>query len=444
MRWLGCVVALGVTGCTGYAHDYRPKPVPTYQETAAPSTGRPQLVDLQTALRESLQAPAVTSATTERIAQVRGDLVTASLAPNPTIALTTSLQAWPGQNWSPTRQGGPPQYDALLSQPIDAFIFGKRAAAQETARRALDVAAADAADYRRQRAAVTADAFYGLLVAKEEAKLTAETVSQLERVEKLIEGRVTSGDTPIIDLDRARLNTRIARRQAREAEVNVAQARAILQALMGRTDGQFDLSGTLETNETPEPPTVEAALDRAVQQRPDLEAARREVQHAEADLVAQHRNGLPTLALQIGATHQSQHVIGQRDANSMGGGIVVSLPTFDRNQGNVEVAESKVRSAQLTLDATLTSVRSELQQSVAAYTQARQSVLIDSQESVTAALDVRDRVEKSYKEGGSSLLQLLDAQRAYQEALFARIEILESFWHTRFALESAMGTDFTQ
>lgn len=407
---------------------------------------RPTTVDLRTALEESLAAPAVTAATVEQLRQMRGELVTASLVPNPTLALSTSLQPWPGQNWSPSRQGGPPQYDALLSQPIDAILFGKRAAAQTAAEKALDVAQANAADFRRQRAAVTADAFYGLLVAKEEVRLTAETVDQLERVERLIEGRVTSGDTPIIDLDRARLNTRIARRQAREAAVNVAQARAILQALMGRfgSDPAFDVVGALDVTETPEAPTLEGAAQRASELRPDLEAARREVERAEAQLVAARRNGRPALALQVGATHQAQHDIGYRDANSMGGGLAMSLPTFDRNQGNIEIAESKLRAARLDLDARTVAVHSELHQAVAAYTQARQSVLIDSQESVHAAQDVRDRVEKSYKEGGSTLLELLDAQRAYQEALFARVEILQSFWHTRFALDSAMGVDFTR
>ena len=224
------------------------------------------------------------------------------------------------------------------------------------------------------------------------------------------------------------------------------RARAILQALMGRSmdEPTFDVEGALDVTDTPEPPPIDTAVDNARKLRPDLEAARREVDHAEAELLAQQRNAYPTLAVQIGATRQiQQNTIGFPDATSMGGGVVVSLPTFNRNQGEIEIAESKLRAARLDLEAQMVTVRSELAQSMAAYTQARQSVLIDSQESVRAALDVRERVEKSYKEGGSTLLELLDAQRAYQDALFARVEILQNYWHTRFALDSAMGVDFT-
>ena len=389
-------------------------------------------------------SPAVAAAA-ETVRQASAGVTTASVIPNPTLSLTTSLQPLPGSEFSPRRPGGPSQYDALLSQEIDPMVFGKRSAAVEAAKRQVDVARAELAEWRRLRAITAANAFYDLLVAKDLARVTAEGVEQLEQVENLIAGRVSSGDTPIIDLDRARLNTRIARREARQAVVELAQARAALQVLMGREgdNPNFDVTGLLETTDAPSMPTAEGAFAIADANRPDIAAARREVERAEAELLTAQRQALPTLSLSLGATYQYQHPLAQTDARSFGGGLAVSLPTFDRNQGAIALAESKVREGRANLAALRVAVRAELEALLAEYAQASASLHIDSRESVDAARDVRDRIQRSYREGGSTLLELLDAQRAYQDALRARLAILASYWHVHIAVDAAMGDEIT-
>lgn len=445
------LVAVAIAGAWACADTtYVPRRVPSFdtradrvvaaEDAAAP---RPATVDLATALFEALYRSPSIAAAGEHVRQAASDVTTASLVPNPVLSLSTSLQPLPGKQFSPTRPGGPTQYDLLLQQQIDPLVFGKRSAATEAAKRGVDVARADYAEARRARAVRTADAFYDVLVAKEQVIVTADAVDQLERVEKLIAGRVSSGDTAIIDLDRARLNTRVARRESREALVALAQARAELQAMMGRgfDDPAFDVSGELETADLPSLPTREAALASAGERRPDIESARREVERAEAALTSARREGLPTLALQLGATYQYQHPLGQTDAKSFGGGLAVSLPTFDRNQGAIAGAESKLREARFSLDALMVATQAELDQILAEYAQAGNSLNIDSRESVEAARDVRDRIQASYREGGSTLLELLDAQRSYQDAIHGRLAILSRYWHARVALDAAMGRD---
>ncbi len=441
--------ALLVVGCLACAEsEYVARPVASFDDQPANRTvsteARPSVVDLATALHEALDLSPAIAAASERVQQASSDVTTASLIPNPVLSLSTSLQPLPGQRFAPARPGGPTQYDALLQQQVDPLVFGKRSAATDAAKRGVDVARADYAEARRNRAAQTANAFYDLLVAKEQVKVTSEAVEQLERVEHLIAGRVSSGDTAIIDLDRARLNTRVARRETREAFVALAQARAELQAMMGRTqqDPAFDVRGDLETaDQLASLPTRADAMASAAARRPDLEAARREVERAEASLVAARRQGLPTLAVQLGATYQYQHPLGQTDAKSFGGGLAVSLPTFDRNQGAIASAESKLREARHSLDALLVAAEAELEQILVEYAQAGDSLHIDSRESVDTARDVRDRIQRSYREGGSTLLELLDAQRAYQDAIRGRLAILSRYWHARVAFDAAMGDD---
>ena len=367
-------------------------------ETAeAEEAPKPAVVDLNEAIAEALGSSSAIAALSEKVEQTRGELITASLIPNPIFYMSTSLQPFPGLHITPLKQAGPPQYDILLQQQIDPLLFGKRSAATEAAKRGVDVARADYADARRQRALATAAAFYDVLVAKELVRLTNEAVDQLERVEKLIGGRVASGDTAIIDLDRARLNTRVTRRESRQAFVGLAQARAQLQSLMGRRheDPAFDIRGELETSDSPEVPSVEDAMARAETLRPDIESARREVQRAEAALKSAKREALPEISVTGGMTYQHQHPIGYNDAHLFGGGFTVSLPTFDRNQGNIAIAESKLRQARLLLDALLVSTRAEVDRIISEYGQERDSMRIDSAETVEAARDVRNRIRRA-------------------------------------------------
>lgn len=69
---------------------------------------------MQTALKAD---PTIRTAL-ESIHQAEADLLTASLLPNPQV--NTDIQLMPlGQTFTPTRQGGPPQFDFIVSMPID-------------------------------------------------------------------------------------------------------------------------------------------------------------------------------------------------------------------------------------------------------------------------------------------------------------------------------------
>ena len=73
---------------------------------------------LDGAVRIALEADPQIRAGFESIRQAKADLITAGLLPNPEV--NTDLLLMPlNQPFTPTRQGGPPQTDALLGFPID-------------------------------------------------------------------------------------------------------------------------------------------------------------------------------------------------------------------------------------------------------------------------------------------------------------------------------------
>ena len=136
-----------------------------------------------------------------------------------------------------------------------------------------------------------------------------------------------------------------SRRDIRTAEVTLATAKSQLRALMGRQglDPAFDVLGTLQIARPVAPPPIEAALSVADQWRPDLLAAWRRIDQAQAQVVVEDARRFPTVGIQTGWTYQDQRkAIGFPGEPSWNTGVTMPLPIFDRNQGNRWRARSEL------------------------------------------------------------------------------------------------------
>jgi cobalt-zinc-cadmium efflux system outer membrane protein len=378
----------------------------------------------------------------EVINQANADALSASLKPNPT--LFTDIQLLPlTRPFTVERQGGPPQQDVQVGYPIDWFLFGKRAAAMASAGLGVRVSEAEYADLIRQRVTEVALAFYDVLEAKELLELARQDVQNFERVEASIRKAVEAGGRPKVELSRVRLDLLRSQQSLREAEAAVVAAKARLQALLGRTDADptFDVDGSLAAPLTAVPLPVEEAFSLAIQNRPDLQALRWKVSQAQANTEVERRKAFPEVTPTFGYTRQYQtKAIGFPDANSWSASVEMTLPFFDRNQGNRAKAASvmvqnqrEVQASEVALRAEIVTVHKEL---LTAHANAR-SV---GQEQLQLATEVRDSINKAYEEAkGRSLLDVLDAQRNYRETYRLYINSRAAYWRALYKFNSALG-----
>jgi cobalt-zinc-cadmium efflux system outer membrane protein len=117
----------------------------------------------------------------------------------------------------------------------------------------------------------------------------------------------------------------------------------------------------------------------------------------------------------------------------------MTMSLFDRNQGNIAKAQSVQRQTNLNLRAQLIGLRSEIEQAVKAYQTAYVTVTTDDPAQLQAATNVRDAIKIAYELGGRSLLEVLDAQRAYRETYQLHIASRSSYWHALYQLNAAIG-----
>ena len=360
----------------------------------------------------------------EAINQAQGEALQASLRPNPNVTVVQSLLPLT-RPFTEEAQGGPPQLDIGVSYPIDWFLFGKRAAALQAAALGVSVSEAEYADLVRQRVLEASVAYYDLLEAKALLELAQQNAENFRRVEEITRKAVEGGGRPQVELNRIRLDRLRAEQGVRDAQNVLVAAKAQLRALMGRTDPdpQFDVGGSLEEVKLPEIPELEQAFALATQNRPDLEALRRRIAQAQATLLSERRQGLPEITPQLGFTRQFQRkAIGFPDASSWGVGVEMSVPLFNRNQGNRFRAASVVVQQQFELQSGLVELRSELTQAEQDLRTARANAKAVAEEQLKLAAEVRDSLNKAYAAGGRPLIDVLDAQRNFRETYQLYIE----------------------
>jgi outer membrane protein, heavy metal efflux system len=398
-------------------------------------------ITLDQAILETLNNDPKLRAGIELIAQANADFWTSSLLPNPTFL--PDLLLLPRRPFTAERPGGPPQADYLVAYPVDWFLFGKRAAAMNNARLGVDVTAADYADLVRQRVANTIASYYDVLLAKAQLGLSRQYYSSLRRVEEITKDRVRFGGAGAIEVDRIRVAVLSALRDVHLQETTLATAKVRLQAAMGRNveDPAFDVSGTLESPQPAEPIDLSSVLALAEENRPDVVSLRRQIVKAEAAVEVERTKAYPAVQPQFGVTHQYQGHINAPDTDSYNFYLSVGLPLFDRNQGNINKARSVLTQTHQNLLAQLVQVRAELAQVVQEYRDAHELVTKINPEHVKNAKSVQERIEAAYKDraGGKTLLDVLDAQRAYLDAYKMVIMSQSDYWHALYRLNAVVG-----
>jgi cobalt-zinc-cadmium efflux system outer membrane protein len=413
---------------------------------APPKPVAAEKMTLDQAVNATLLADPKIRAGLETIVQANADLLTSSLLPNP--MLTADAQLLPlTRPFTVDRQGGPPQTDYQLSYGIDWFLFGKRAAAMASAAAGVRVSEADFGNLLRQRVTDTATEFYDVVEAKALLDLARQNLENLRRVEDATRKATEAGGRPTVELSRARLDVIKSEQDIREAEKALNIAKAKLRAQMGRRDPDpsFDVIANLDARLTAEPLPVEEALALAEQNRPDIISLRLQIDKARRDIDAEKTKAYPQITPQVGFTHQyQQKAIGFPDANSWMMSVNMTLPFFDRNQGNVAKARSAFTQNAANLDAGLVDLRAEIVEAVQEFLTAYKNAGAVAEEQVRLAREVRDSIEKAYQNGGRTLLEVLDAEREYRETYRTYISNRANYWRALYKFNSAIGKQVLQ
>lgn len=431
----GSAFGSAFTGSTAPAsHGHRPQRAASEEPVA--------VLGLADVIRACVTRDPRIRAALEGVKMLEAESLTASLLPNPGLTVSRVANPFPWRPFTVTAQGGPPQLDLGVSYRLDTILFGKRTAAMDSARLAVDVAAAEYADVVRLRVTEAIGAYFDVLTARALFALTRDGLERMQRLEVITTQRVTLGSVGAIEQDRVKLATLAARRELLTAEAEIDKARCRLRALVGAepADPPIEPAGGLQVDAFPTPPKLAFTLSAAEASRPDLIAARRQVQRTSADVGVERTRAYPEVEIGASYTYQYQErAIGFPNVSSWGVSLGTSLPLFDRNQGSIARAEAGKRQADENLRAARSTVRAEVEQALRQYQLVYDFVTKDDVESLEAATRARDSIQESYRLGGRTLLEVLDSQRAYAETVRLVVGARGDFLRAMHTLNAVVG-----
>ncbi len=263
-------------------------------------------------------------------------------------------------------------------------------------------------------------AFYDVLRRKEQFAYANDNLVLVEDLRRRTSLEVQVGEKGKLELTRAEAELARARAAVKSADVQLANSRAVLKAVIGApVEENFDPQGTPGSSGTSLPPLGQLR-QQVLATHPALSEAATRTQQAQT-LVDHER------ALRIPAPNLYGEYERQPDISFFRFGVNVPLPLWDRRKGPIAGAQAEVQRAEAANRQRRVELMAALDSAYDQYQITDQQVQGLQAGSLREAQAAVDAARSAYKFGERGILEVLDAQRVLQgvrndllDALFAR------------------------
>jgi cobalt-zinc-cadmium efflux system outer membrane protein len=398
----------------------------------------PPVVSIEQAVQEAIQNNPALLAERLGIPVAETAAITAKLRPNPVISVSSDHLDWLGTGFSESNGAGPTETALRVDVPLERG--GKRQFRMDTAGFAKKIAEARVADsLRRLRLDVTL-ACIDVMEAKAKLALANDNLRSLEGIVRLNETRLQGGAIAPVELTRSRVAMLQFRANVKTAELALATARTRLQTLLGRKagEGSVDISDEMKASLPAQGPDLQRIQEAALSSRPDLQAVRLEQARSQAELRLQIAQG--KIDYTVGMEYRRQQGV-NGTGNSLGFFFSAPLPVFNRNQGEIARVGYEQTQIRKNIEALQSQVAGEVAAAYEEYETARRLTAEIEQDLLQPSTEARDTTTYVYQAGASSLVEVLDAQRAFNETMSAYYDAQADYRRASVRLASVVGQE---
>ena len=371
------------------------------------------------------------------------DRIAAGLYPNPVVSYTAgNVVLGPG---NPQGQGLTPGPFSQLVHSIGVAevidVWAKRSARIRAADLGVEYQRLQVADVLREIVFSVREAFTDLVREQAQLELVKDIKSHYDETTRLARSRVRAGEISEAEGQKIELEGLKYENALIDAQMELDLARQRLAVLLGFVSTS-QLPGTAtgaDTGAPRNPPELDPLLARALRERPDMLAARKGRELAEAQIEVARREGYPDPSLGLMYTH-SEFTVSGDNANALAVTLGFPLPLFDRNQAGVARSRLEEKRNENDLLRAELLVRHDVADAVRRV--GRSAAVLDVYESggMLARADNALRVaEASYKAGSISLLELLEAQRTFTETRMQYLEAQDDYRKALAAVSHSVG-----
>jgi outer membrane protein, heavy metal efflux system len=412
---------------------------------AAPPQPGGQVYAVHDLIRTAVERNRELQAMRQRAVEARGLLRQAGVRP------ASSLQ-FGGATGSPLGSTGKEEYSAAYSQPIETG--GKRDKRLQVAGKGVGLAEAELAE-RTLRLATEIKLRY-LDAVTEQARLAAldRLLGTYRESLKLLDARVLLGDAAPLDGQLLLVEVSRAEAQKRTVAGRIQVALSDLRRLCGLGASEsLALAGVAPKDEN-FTYTLADLQRQAVEQRPDLRAAKLEEERDTAEVSLTQAQGRPDVTLSAqyalrndrmgdlyGFTASGQPALLRDRDNILSFGVSIPLLTRRRNLGNVEAAAARAVGSRTLRQHLEASIPLEVQAAWQHWDAAAQSLKILDSGVLRQSGKNLEVIRQAYALGQLRLLDVLNEQRRLIDTQMAYIDAESDVRRGFIELERAVGGD---
>ena len=337
------------------------------------------------------------------------EIISAAI-PNPVFSLT--VHELSPRIWRPEARGQAlPAVTPQIQQLIETA--GKRRLRIESSELATEAVNFDVVDVARVLTNTVRRSYYSLLLAQKTLQVAGDNLERYREILRVNELRLKLGDVAAIDFIRIEVESLKIQGDQDQARAALDQARADLLLLLGWPANSMDIAAVEAWPEAaPEIAMAgqERLVERALESRPDMKAARVRIAQARKMLTLAQRQVIPDVTVSAFYDHDA----GNFFPDTAGVGISLPIPLFYQQKGEISKARVGVTTTELALAQAEQGVRTEVLKALAAW-QSADAIARRFETSVIKRIEkLRSAQELAYQKGAIGVLDLIDAQRSYR------------------------------
>jgi outer membrane protein, heavy metal efflux system len=374
------------------------------------------------------------------IDESRAEEITAFLRPNPDFSLTADGFQIARSNgiWSPLA--------GVYESPAISYLHErerKRELRRDSAKASTTVAESQYLDQERNLVFNLRNSFVSLLQAKAFLENAKENLTYWDHELDINRTRFQAGDLAQVDLDRLELQRVQFESDYETALVNIRTAKIQLIMLLNERTPieQFDAAGQFDFSESLK--SLDDFRNVALEARPDLKEAAQNVDLARINHQLAVANGSTDPTWSVWYTNNGSFA-NANSTKTVGGSISIPLRIFDRNQGEKARTAIDIGRNQRLEEAAKAQVFNDVDSAYWTLVQNINLLKPYKTRYLPLATGVRDRMEFSFKNGGASLLDYLDSEKAYRDTRLAYLNLIGAYLTAAAQMNMAVGREVVE
>lgn len=321
-------------------------------------------------------------------------------------------------------------------------LGGKRKARINLAKSEAELTKILLRDYFRN---LQADATLDYLQALHHQKMLQLKQESYQMIRKLAESdsiRFRLGEISQVDADQSLLEARSMLNEIFQAEAEANAATDGLFLWMGNANWQDEMAVSGEFHSFTRQFLLEDLVRKAQENRTDLMAALQSKEISQKNIALAKANRAIDLGLSVGIEHNAE--VRNLDAGSpkftqINGGITIPLKFSNRRNNELNIAQIEKQQVEKAYDQLALEIKTQVQQAYRLYQGLAKQVQQFDANLLQEAQRILEAKTYSYQRGNTSLLEVLDAQRTYNELQENDLETMLNYAEALVELERAVG-----